>query len=120
MGEPPAQPPTDAEVGEPRGAEPREIRATIPERQEHARQYLAFALVGIFGLEVLGSMLALWFCVRADLLQNLKDILTLILGPTVALVGSATGFYFATAPGSSNAPPASPTPVPVSSTINRP
>jgi hypothetical protein len=90
----PSAEPTDAiEIPEPEGAEPQSRGFTIPERQEWARTWLALSLVAIFGVEVTGSMVALWVC--GARLQELKDILTLVLGPTVALVGSATGFYFA-------------------------
>ncbi len=81
----------DIEGPEGAGPEPR----TIPEWQEWVRRFLAIALVTIFGVEALGGMVALWLC--SEHLQELKDILTLILGPTVALAGSATGFYFARA-----------------------
>lgn len=76
----------------PEGAEPRSQKTTVPERRESARQLLAIVLVGIFGVEVVGAMVALWLC-GGDV-QGLKDLLTLIIGPTVALVGSVTGFYF--------------------------
>jgi hypothetical protein len=69
-------------------------RTTIPERRESARKTLALILVGIFGIEVIGALAALvFFGVN---LQDLKDIIPLILGPTVALVGSVVGFYFGT------------------------
>jgi predicted esterase YcpF (UPF0227 family) len=53
--------------------------------------------VVIFGIVILFAMfgLRLW-CKNDQDVQHLKDILALILGPTVALVGSAMGFYFAT------------------------
>lgn len=105
MNEPPAEPP--GEVGEPGSAGPRAVRPTLPERQEDARRILALVLVGIFGFEVIVAMLALWLNRGDHDLQALKDILTLILGPTVALVGSVTGFYFGTRPqeGGKIAPP---------------
>jgi hypothetical protein len=74
---------------------PEARKATIPEKQEDARRTLAIALVVIFGIEVIGAMLALWFC-KPPMIDSIKEVLTLILGPTVALVGSATGFYFGT------------------------
>lgn len=84
----------DADVIQPpEGAEPRSQKTTVPERRESARQLLAIVLVGIFGFEVFGAMVALWLC--GDI-RGLKELLTLIIGPTVALVGSVTGFYFGT------------------------
>jgi protein-S-isoprenylcysteine O-methyltransferase Ste14 len=91
---PTTEPPSAVEIEGPQGAEPRPRRTTIPERREFARQCVALILVIIFGIEVLGAMLALWLWPTQ--LEGLKEIIMLILGPTVALVGSVTGFYFGT------------------------
>jgi hypothetical protein len=84
----------DLEIPEPGGAEPEAKSVNIPELRERARKWIAIGLVIIFGLEVLGSMAAAWFC-SIDT-HNIKDIMELVLGPTVALVGSVVGFYFGT------------------------
>jgi hypothetical protein len=78
----------DIEGPEGAGPEP----TTVAGSREWVRRFLAVSLVVIFGIEVLGAMLSVWFSTQH--LQELKDILTLILSPTVALAGSATGFYF--------------------------
>jgi hypothetical protein len=78
---------------------------TIPERREIARAWIAKVLVGIFGFEALGAILAIWFCSAKQ--QELKDILTLILGPTVAVIGSVLGFYFGAENGD-RSPPSQP------------
>lgn len=78
----------DIEGPEGAGPQPR----TTSEWREWVRRFLAISLVVIFGIEVVGAMLFLWFCPQH--FQELKDTLTIILGPTVALAGSATGFYF--------------------------
>ncbi|MGC2415637.1 MAG: hypothetical protein WA459_23435 [Stellaceae bacterium] len=67
---------------------------SIEQRREDVRQRIAVILVVILGIEVIGAMAAIFLC-RGNM-PELKDILTLILGPTVALVGSVTGFYFGT------------------------
>jgi hypothetical protein len=94
-----------------RGAGPGATPITIPERRERARAWIALSLVGIFGFEVVGAFVALWFCTR---LQELKDVITLILGPTVAVIGSVLGFYFGTrdesAEDSGRPPPVQPPP----------
>jgi hypothetical protein len=77
-------------IEDPAGDEPKS--QSMDERREWVRRTLAVALVAIFGLEVLGAMAAL--CWTSAHPQDLKDILTLILSPTVALTGSAIGFYF--------------------------
>jgi hypothetical protein len=91
---PPVEPPGVLEIPDPEGAEPERRRASVPERRETARLGVAIALVVIFGIEVIGAMLALWLC--SARMAELKDILSLILSPTVALVGAVTGFYFGT------------------------
>lgn len=70
----------------------------IPQKQEEARRGLAFFLVIIMLLEVIFAMTASWmpcrFGFRNVPLEELKDIMEVIFAPTVALVGSAAGFYF--------------------------
>ena len=59
--------------------------------EDTARRRIAYCLIGIlafivvatFGLVIAGLMSA-----------AVKEIITLLLGPVVALVGSATGYYF--------------------------
>jgi hypothetical protein len=102
MAEPPPGEPEaeEIEIPEIEDAEPEPRPITIPERRERTRERIAYILVFIFGFEVVAAMLALLFC-GADL-RGLKDLLTLILTPTVALAGSVIGFYFATADRSKN------------------
>lgn len=85
-------PPIDVDIPEPGGGGPGTKEITIPERREWIRGLIAIILVAIFGLEVLGAMLVLWLC--STQLQQLKELLPLILSPTVAVVGSVLGFYF--------------------------
>jgi hypothetical protein len=73
------------------GAPPLPIANDIEIAQENTRKYLALALLGLLGIEVLAALLAaLFICSQL----NMKDALSIVFGPTIALVGAATGFYF--------------------------
>jgi hypothetical protein len=65
---------------------------SLRHKRENVRGWLAKSLVLIFAAEILVSLFALIVC--ANSVENIKGLLSVILGPTVALVGSATGFYF--------------------------
>ena len=81
------------EVAPPIEVEPQSRPISIPELRERARSRLAMSLLIILGIEVTAAFVAL-FC--GFFPSDIKDILTVILSPTVALVGSALGFYFGT------------------------
>lgn len=87
---------------------------TIPEWQELARRRLALCLVALLAVEILGFMGGVLvppiFGVPAPI-ESLKEMMVIIFGPTVALVGSATGFYFASNLQSGIGAVVSPTPV---------
>jgi len=60
---------------------------------------LAFALFALLALEVIAALYVVIRCRNATdnaAIENLKSILTLVLSPTVALFGAATGFYYGT------------------------
>jgi hypothetical protein len=63
----------------------------LEERQERIRGRIAQALIVLLYLIVLPSFFYLWWYKS---LGDLKPLLELILAPIVALVGTATGFYF--------------------------
>jgi len=84
--------PAPLDISETESEEPNPRAFTLPELREKARQWIAWALVAIFGVEVLGAMAAARFC-KTDI-QNIKDIMELILSPTIGLVGAVVGFYF--------------------------
>lgn len=65
---------------------------SIAHKQEDIRGWLARSLIYILGAEIGVSLVIAMFC--PDSAEKMKDLLAVILGPTVALVGSATGFYF--------------------------
>ncbi|CAI8897757.1 hypothetical protein [Pseudomonas sp. IT-P176] len=61
---------------------------------DHARRLLAYSLVLLLALVTLGAMTL--FVIPGTDQEALKNLLNQILGPLVALVSAATGFYFAT------------------------
>jgi hypothetical protein len=93
VAEPAPGEPAEDEIPEPEGVEPEPREITIPQRRERTREWVAYILIGIFGFEIVAAMLAFCFCGAS--LQGLKDLLPLIVTPTVALAGSVIGFYFA-------------------------
>ena len=78
--------------------------------QENTRKALALILLGILGIEILAALAAVYVPTlflnlkpadRPDLSTSMKDILSIVFGPTIALVGAATGFYFGSNSGQS-------------------
>jgi hypothetical protein len=70
--------------------------ATVPydpsPRRESVRGWLAGGLVAIVALEVLATFAAL---VAGVDVADLRSLIEVLFPPSVALAGSATGFYFA-------------------------
>ncbi len=72
--------------------------------QDTTRSYIAYWLLSLLTVMVLGGFLML-LAVPAVTFDNLKSILELVFGPIVALVSAATGFYFgAQQPGAGKKP----------------
>lgn len=91
-----ASPPRTVEIADPGGiSPPEERRANLNLKQEDVRRWLAVGLMAIFAVEILVS-LYIMATGSKETWPDLKELLAMILGPTVALVGSATGFYFGT------------------------
>lgn len=67
----------------------------LPHLQEAARRRLAYYLVTILAAEIAVSIIFLWW--HSDQIDALQRWMTVVFGPTVALVGSAAGFYFGAA-----------------------
>lgn len=69
--------------------------------RERMRGVLAVMLACLLIIEVIAGVIAM-LC--PDIVHDeaavgaVKDLLTIVLGPTVALVGAATGFYYGTKP----------------------
>jgi hypothetical protein len=65
---------------------------TVPIAREKVRGNLAYILIGTLAAEVLLAFIAL--AARLIGIDDLKTLLEVVFGPTVALVGSVIGFYF--------------------------
>lgn len=82
-------------TGDPPSSEPKKP-ATVPynidRHRESTRGLIALILVGLLAAVLLVAMAGL-ISGHAEM-KDLKELLTIILGPLVALVGAATGFYF--------------------------
>lgn len=61
-------------------------------KREWARAIIALTLIGLLIAIVMASFVTLW--VHPDYLEQMRGLLELIFAPIIALVGSATGFYF--------------------------
>jgi hypothetical protein len=67
--------------------------------RDSARRFIAFSLLGLLAGTVLLSFIALSWSLGSKVdaetnFDHLIGLLTVIFGPIVTLVGSATGFYF--------------------------
>lgn len=76
--------------------EPSPVYQTVPydprRYQENVRGIIALFLVGLMAATIAASFILLW--IHPDRSKELHDLLALIFGPLVALVGAATGYYF--------------------------
>jgi hypothetical protein len=61
-------------------------------QRESVRGRIALFLIILMAATILGSFAILWFHPDRD--KELHELLSLIFGPLVALVGAATGYYF--------------------------
>ena len=62
-------------------------------QEDAARRNIAYLLIGLLWFLVMGIMLLTW-CKVIEL-KDIKEF-SVILGPVVALVSAATGFYYGT------------------------
>jgi hypothetical protein len=60
--------------------------------RENVRGWIALSLIGLLAGTILVSFILLW--IHPERSKELHDLLALIFGPLVALVGAATGYYF--------------------------
>ena len=60
--------------------------------RESVRGWIALSLISLLAVVVLFSFAFTW--AHPDRSRDLHDLLALLLGPLVALVGAATGYYF--------------------------
>ncbi len=89
----------DLTADEPESTAPSEIpifeASPVQQSRERIRGTLALVLVGLLSalvLLVLGSVV--FGTHTADSVDTIKEVLAIILGPVVGLVGAVTGFYF--------------------------
>ena len=60
--------------------------------RENVRGAVALLLIGLMAATIVASFILLW--IHPDRSRELHDLLALVFGPLVALVGAATGYYF--------------------------
>jgi hypothetical protein len=69
-----------------------ELRPFDPEPQrERLRGWIAIGLLGMLAFVLLCSFVSLWLKIDNE---SLRNVLTILVGPLVALVSAATGFYY--------------------------
>ncbi len=68
------------------------VQATVEQKRESVRAWIALMLLAIFGLTVIAALLAVIFSDAES--QVVKDLLEVLLPAETALLGSAVGFYF--------------------------
>jgi len=69
-----------------------ELRPFDPEPQrERLRGWIAIGLLAMLALVLLCSFISLWLKIDNE---SLRNVLTILVGPLVALVSAATGFYY--------------------------
>jgi type IV secretory pathway VirB2 component (pilin) len=64
----------------------------LAREQEMIRGRIAWGLVVMLAVLILIAFGTLWF--KADQFDQLEKLLTIIFAPVIALVGTATGYYF--------------------------
>lgn len=78
--------------------EPETRPYSVARARENVRGTIALGLIGLLSVVVLFSLLLIW--VHPDRSKELHNLLVLVFGPLIALVGSATGYYFGSKAGS--------------------
>jgi hypothetical protein len=72
-------------------APPKGIQVVSKYSRANTRSPLAFFLVSLLFVEILGAYIAFWL---GRPVAEVKELLLEVLGPTSTLVGTAVGFYF--------------------------
>ena len=65
---------------------------SVARARENIRGKIALGLIALLSTVVVISLLLIW--IHPDRSKELHELLVLVFGPLIALVGSATGFYF--------------------------
>jgi hypothetical protein len=80
-----------------------ELRPFDPEPQrERLRGWIALGLLAMLALVLVCSFISLWAGINGEKLQT---VLTILVGPLVALVSAATGFYYGSRSEAARPPP---------------
>jgi hypothetical protein len=69
-----------------------ERTAPVARARENIRGIIALGLIALLSAVVVVSLILIW--VHPERSKELHELLVLVFGPLIALVGSATGFYF--------------------------
>jgi hypothetical protein len=83
-----------AEVSAPKLAEYKSVTYNPDKARDEARARITYWLLGLLTLLVIGSFVSVFNLDKNPTFENIKALLEVILGPVIALVSAATGFYF--------------------------
>ncbi len=72
--------------------EPETRPYSVARARENIRGIIALGLIALLSAVVVVSLILIW--VHPERSKELHELLVLVFGPLIALVGSATGFYF--------------------------
>ena len=61
-------------------------------QEDSARRRIAYILLGLLTGVLLWALLSVTFCPESE--EKIINVLQIVLGPIIALVSAATGFYF--------------------------
>lgn len=75
---------------------PQVIKYDPSQDRERARGWLAGSLIALLGGIAFGSFATLWWTSVKP--ADLKDLISLLMGPVGTLTGMAVGFYFGSKP----------------------
>lgn len=87
-----AEPPPLDLTAEPPPPGPLRAQSQVSLKQENTRRLIAYILLLYLGAIVVIALVALY--AEGVELDRAKDILSILVGPVIGLVGSVVGFYF--------------------------
>lgn len=85
---------SDPDMDAPALSEPSSKRYDPDEFRDQARKRITYWLLALLTVLFVGAFLSLFLIQGEPTFEQLKTLLELLLGPLVALVSAATGFYF--------------------------
>ncbi len=80
------------DLGDWGNVEPRSVTEKRARPVDETRAYLAYLLVGLLIVVVVGLILLLWF--KRVPAESFAEIAGLLISPLVGLVGAVTGYYY--------------------------